>query len=1109
MDGRRRSGLSAALDLAEANTFLRDGGYGLRVERTRASGSTVVGSGVGDGLWLGDRPTWADLYRVLVRLRRTRRHRDRGWLAGVLTRDERPPTQWRRVASHLVQRLTVTDSTPQNMCALTDEDGSVLFPDELLRAARRTGEPEETLLLQTEADGAELNRERALGQLRLRSRLASAVANDPVLRMHCATEPVPIALVDTSHDTAFLVRSDEQAPVHPRYPGGTVAASLDALLRCDDDTVPILLRHVIDSRFERHTDELGYFLEHFVRPLLRTFRLLLDNHRIGLYGLDSTGVGFELSPELEATGRVVIRDAGVHEPDAASAQSLAGVQRLMGTVDALVAGFGRVENFYRKDDIRAAVESVIAEEFQYLCKHTAQALSGEHPLRRFVHTIAPEQDTILKEVVRMVQERTRLRRRNPGLPRPTVVIDLDLCGIVPLRRLMHAVQTVSGPRPGAPEGIPELREPHRLSVLPAHDQSMWRIFVDRNGLGVRYPLVDWEQVHADFVRAYRGPWEKLRTDTLSPGLGRFVWDVQDAGGQTVFSTGRRERNREYSEHVLAQEGLAHCPLLCLPDDDTGSVSELKVAELRALGELDLVAVFADAFEDRIAITKEYPGARAVAVEVPGIVTERAPGQPVPDGVPVISTFETSPEPVRARRTPAGPSLSHTHSLEELQIGALRSNRPAFRWAAYLSEAESIAVTATIVSDVDAAAERTGRAARAKFGLDDTPATDEGYDRTLRALRHVFTRKQFMKGSRSHYQYDDMRRDAMPFVRRQRAIDVILLGFPVKQCLNRLKACGPLPDLAEFGGLARLRELQRAVRMVYPPGLHFRILTDGRHFRPRPAALTGAYGRKLRKYADLVGIGGYTTIEDIDEVALRLIGPQLPAERAIRVARHRSMLREVLRRFDIADNPLRSLERLETFASEVDGPESVVRSLGQFRELLMSVGYSVPVALPQGTDRLSWSKRVYADLYHLTDKTVSPAVRQARTAILRRAWHVAIRYLAVLRADEELGYDELFPDRVRLSVSAAQPGRCGFTYLGGAGLLPWQGTGVLDGRGHVATDFLISLLDQGFLPVYSALLGPRQPWFMVPAQHVRPDRRGSKHGIRLDEDFLGTARLRRK
>src|SRR5690606_21989491 len=65
---------------------------------------------------------------------------------------------------------------------------------------------------------------------------------------------------------------------------------------------------------------------------------------------------------------------------------------------------------------------------------------------------------------------------------------------------------------------------------------------------------------------------------------------------------------------------------------------------------------------------------------------------------------------------------------------------------------------------------------------------------------------------------------------------------------------------------------------------------------------------------------------------------------------------------------------------------------------------------------------------------------------------------------------------------------------------------------------ISMLDQGFVPVYSPLLGPRQPWMMVPAEHTRlpgtevlPFPRGSERapGRRLDPELAAQVRLRRE
>ncbi|MCA1191783.1 MULTISPECIES: L-tyrosine/L-tryptophan isonitrile synthase family protein [unclassified Saccharopolyspora] len=1022
--------LWSPLPVPEADRMLHDGGYRLRLRR-HGGEFRLVGDGAGDGLPLGPEPTWAELYRLLVRLRRRRRHHDPDWLR-----------------------------------ALTGTLGAALPP--------RTGPDDDPL--------------------------PRAVREDPVLRMHCATVvPGPARRGAETGPRGGALPS----PPHPQHPGGTVAVRPDALLAPGPDGAPGLLRLVIDNRFGHREHELGFFLEHFVRPPLRAFRHALEHRRTALFaadGADSAPLAFELSTELEATGRVVT-SAAVAEPDEQAVRSAA--RALLAVLAELADGFRRIGYpLPRGESVRAGIDRVLDQELRHLDRRTARLLARTD-LRAHAHSVDPDQHEVLRQVLDTVQDRTRRRRWEPERPRPTVVIDLDLCGIVPLRRTVEATRAVSGPRPGAPHGIPELADPDALPVLPTYVESTWPTFLDRTGLAEKYPAVDWRAVHAEFFRAFARPWQRLRTDEVNAGLARFTWDVRDAGGQVVFCTGRRERVREHTAAVLRDAGVPDAPLLCMPDERTRPIPELKVARLRGLGELDVVAVFDDLRDNRTALVAEFPGALAVAVEVPGLVHERVPGRPLPDGAPAIATFEVEPRP---RAGGSGPGLlSHTHSLEELQIGALRSNRSAQRWAVHLGRDAALELAGHVLADADRAADRVARAARDRFRLDEPAPEPEHRERVVHALHHVLGRKQFLKGARSNYQVEHLRRDVEPFLRAGEPIDVVLLGFPIKQCLNGLKASGPLPDLAEFGGLARLREMQRAASAVHPPGLRFRILTDGRHFRPRPLSITGTYSAILREYADLAGLGEAATIEEVDAVAARRLDVDLPAERAERTARHRRLLADALRGLDISEDPLRTLDQVDRRADGV--PEEVAASVLMFREMLMSVVFSVPLSVPEGVDRANWARAVYANVYDLDGGAVPPLLRQSRVEVLRRAWHTVVRYLATMRVDEELGYEELlFPNRVRLTVSAARPGRCGFTYLGGSGLLPWQGTGALDRRGRIGADFAVSLQDRGFVPVYTPLLGPRQPWFAVPAEHTRL---GAGGGMRLDPEFAATARLRRK
>ncbi|QGK71922.1 L-tyrosine/L-tryptophan isonitrile synthase family protein [Allosaccharopolyspora coralli] len=904
--------------------------------------------------------------------------------------------------------------------------------------------------------------------------LQSAVHADPALRMHCALRWSETAL--------------EPAPVHPMHPGGTVIVDLAALVTGGPERGKGLLGEVVEHRDEHREHPLGHFLEYVVRPLVRIFRTALDDHGIALGEL--RGIGYELTTELQSTGRVVLTPRAL-----ADASPAAAATSLAATVATLTESFGQTYG----QDVRAAADEVFAQEFRYLRSGTAKLLRGDHPLREHAHCVTDEQDDLLKAVLRTVQDRTRVRRWHPERPRPTVVVDVDQCSLVPVEPTREATTAISGPRSGAPRGIPELAAPDTLPTWPTTVSSTWDSFLDGTELRGRYPDVDWEALRVEFGHAFDRARDRPEPESVVPGVARFVWDVLDAGGRVLFCA--PERLGEHVETVLAESGVPDASVLSVPDDDRPA-AERKVELLRGQGPLDVVAVFDDLAANRRALAEAYPGARCVAVEIDGFATERPPGEPTPDGAGVISSFETSPRRL-GRRNTTGPALSHAHSLEELQVGQLRTGKIARRFTVHLDHDESLSFVEQILADTDRAAERTAGNAR-RLHQPDGPDGDDT-DSTLRAVHHVLTRKQFLKGSRSHYRPDDLRRDAHVPVRAGEPINVVVLGFPVKQCLNRLKALGPLPDLAELGAFVRLRELDRAVSAVHPPGIHLHILTDGRHFRPRPAALTDAYTDQLRRYLRLAGIDDRTTLRPIDDVARDSLGVDAVARRPARIAHLVARLYETVDDLDITDRPLRTLEAVVT-RTPPPGPDSEAlgRSLAMFRDMLMSVVYSVPVPQPRGTDPISWSVRVFSDLYDLTSGRVPAEVRSARAAVLRRAWHTVVRYLATLRVDEELGYEQMFDHRVRLTVSAALPGRCGFTYLGGSGLLPWQGTGVVDPRGHVAVDFAVSLLDQGFVPVYSDLLGPRQPWAMVPADHTHPKPGG---GLALDSAVV--PRLRRK
>ncbi|MGH3966040.1 MAG: hypothetical protein ACRDRY_22780 [Pseudonocardiaceae bacterium] len=115
----------------------------------------------------------------------------------------------------------------------------------------------------------------------------------------------------------------------------------------------------------------------------------------------------------------------------------------------------------------------------------------------------------------------------------------------------------------------------------------------------------------------------------------------------------------------------------------------------------------------------------------------------------------------------------------------------------------------------------------------------------------------------------------------------------------------------------------------------------------------------------------------------------------------------------------------------------------------------------------------------------------------------MNYLAACMADAAVGVARHFPPHARLATVASRPGCSGFSYLGGSTLLPWHGTGCLDGRGLVCAEFLVSLDHRSFLPVYSDLIGDEQPLLMVPFTRVE----FAEGRRRVDPELLATARLR--
>src|SRR5262249_29290164 len=156
----------------------------------------------------------------------------------------------------------------------------------------------------------------------------------------------------------------------------------------------------------------------------------------------------------------------------------------------------------------------------------------------------------------------------------------------------------------------------------------------------------------------------------------------------------------------------------------------------------------------------------------------------------------------------------------------------------------------------------------------------------------------------------------------------------------------------------------------------------------------------------------------------------------------------------------------------------------FNDILSSLVYSVPVPAQAGTDSRQWACKVLAWPDEFTAPGLRPELETARRAVVACAWNDSVNYLAASLADAAAEVAQYFPPHIRLATVASRPGCSGFSYLGGSTLLPWHGTGCLDGRGLVCAEFLVSLDHRGFLPVYCDLIGEEQPLLMVPFARTR-------------------------
>ncbi|MGH3835848.1 MAG: L-tyrosine/L-tryptophan isonitrile synthase family protein [Pseudonocardiaceae bacterium] len=444
------------------------------------------------------------------------------------------------------------------------------------------------------------------------------------------------------------------------------------------------------------------------------------------------------------------------------------------------------------------------------------------------------------------------------------------------------------------------------------------------------------------------------------------------------------------------------------------------------------------------------------------------------------------------------TISHARSLRALPLDLLHTSIWVDRRPVRLNREELQALLSALQASSEAASARLADNAMAHLVTMTGGWSPYEPRDVVAGLHRILTRSRFLKGSRSCFPLDTAMAQIAPFVEARRPVTILASGFPFKQHDNGLKAAGPWPDLAELGALLRLKELHGAFTALYPPGARVVVLNDGGYSRPRASAEIWRYRRQLRRYAQLLGLGDSVLFYDQSCYVERLLGPREWSRRE----QYRRTFRELISLLAPSPRSLDSAGRADQRLAQAL-PAGLLAGLPSFRDILSSLVYSVPVPAPAGADPRRWACEVLAWPDRYVDPDLSPDLASARREVVASAWQDSVNYLAASLADAAAWVTRHYPPHVRLATVASRPGCSGFSYLGGSTLLPWHGTGCLDGRGLLCAEFLVSLDHRGFHPVYSDLLGDEQPLLMVPFTRIgHAEGRG-----RVDPDLLAAARLR--
>jgi len=103
------------------------------------------------------------------------------------------------------------------------------------------------------------------------------------------------------------------------------------------------------------------------------------------------------------------------------------------------------------------------------------------------------------------------------------------------------------------------------------------------------------------------------------------------------------------------------------------------------------------------------------------------------------------------------------------------------------------------------------------------------ENTVNQILDVF--QQFRMAPTPIDQYDNVGKAVLAnrideFVRHNKRIEFVMLGYPMKSANNRDKVIGDKPDLAEELSIQNFGRFQQAVSELYQPGIKMNIVNDG-------------------------------------------------------------------------------------------------------------------------------------------------------------------------------------------------------------------------------------------------------------------------------------------